>query len=122
MNYDILWNLYQFDNNLCNIKHIMCKILHLYNFYYRNIILYYENYVNFDLHKVPLCNSKVMPNWEFPSGLVVKDLMSLLCLGFNPWPSNFTCHRPSQNKTKKEKKKIVMPKYKTYSMTSLLYE
>ena len=34
--------------------------------------------------------ARILENREFPSGLVVEDLvLSLLQLGFNPWPGNF---------------------------------
>ena len=38
---------------------------------------------------------------EFPGGLVVKDsALSLLWLGFDLWPRNFTCHGYGQKQTK----------------------
>ena len=41
---------------------------------------------------------------EFPDGLVVKDLvLSLLWLGFHPWPRTSACLRHNQKKKKKKK-------------------
>ena len=41
---------------------------------------------------------------EFPGGLVVKDLvLSLLWLGFHPWPRTSACLRHNQKKKKKKK-------------------
>ena len=42
---------------------------------------------------------------EFPGGLVVKEsVLSLLWLGFDPWPRNFHMV-PAGSKKKKERKK-----------------
>ena len=53
-------------------------------------------------------SQKKMHKWEFPDGLVVKDLATLLWLGFDPWPGTSTCSRHGQ-KTNKQK-----PKTKTH--------
>ena len=50
--------------------------------------------------------SKHLKEWmlEFPGGLVVKDLvLSVLWLGFDPWPGNFCTSRGWPKKKKKKK-------------------
>ena len=48
---------------------------------------------------------KIGGGWEFPGGLVVKELaLTLLQFRFNTWPGNFCNLKCSQKKKKKKKK------------------
>lgn len=49
------------------------------------------------------CPYKKVAGWEFPGGLVGKDLaLSLQGCGFSPWLSNFYMPRSGQKKERKK--------------------
>lgn len=46
-----------------------------------------------------------MAHWVKDQVLSLLWLLSLLCYGFDPWPSNSMCPRSSQKKEREKKKK-----------------
>lgn len=85
-----------------------------YIFIYRSDIHYRKEV----LDKV-IVSFKKFPPWEFPGGLVVRDLvLSLLWSGFVPWPGNLCILVVAQKTPNKQKSRVRSKKFPDTELTS----